>query len=69
MDLKSIEERSLLVIEKYVAKLNIYDDNNPSGAHIPSLRAKATNYSELDERLNSHKEEMKAYIDRLAYQN
>ncbi len=68
VELRGIEDRTEGVIAKNVAKLRNGDFGDGSGA-VSSGGGLTINNLELDMMLNSLKEEMKSYAERVVFQN
>ena len=69
VELRGIEDRTEGVIAKNVAKLRNGDFGDGSGGGIGSGGGLNINNLELDMMLNSLKEEMKSYAERVVFQN
>ncbi|CDW91573.1 UNKNOWN [Stylonychia lemnae] len=68
VDLRSTEERTIMLIDKYFQKLQHGTGDEKSTTIIQNI-AGGVSLGDIDQRLNSVKEEMKSYAERVVYQN
>ena len=68
VELRGIEERTEQIIAKYIAKLQTGTATSGTGERI-SLGGSGISNLELDSIINTVKDEMKAYAERIVFQN
>eukprot|EP00347_Sterkiella_histriomuscorum_P013165 403365759 len=67
VDQRTTEERTLMLIDKYFQKLQ-YGQGDEKAKEVVQGQSRSSGI-DIDQRLNSLKEEMKAYSERVVYQN